>query len=73
MILFTRNLSWLNIKLLKAVVNKFGNVDDKKKLKEYKDLIPYLHQSIFEIMSMPSCHAENLAIQRCSYCYLVLQ
>ena len=58
--LFTRNLSWLNIKLLTAVVNEFGSFNDKRKLTTYKmvDLIPYLRQSIFEIPSMSSCHAE---------------
>ena len=58
--LFTRNLSWLNIKLLTAVVNEFGNFNDKRKLTTYKmvDLIPYLHRSIFEIPSVSSCHTE---------------
>ena len=58
--LFACDLSWLNIKLLTAVVNKFGNVDDKRKLTAYKmvDLIPYLRRSIFEMPSVSSCRAE---------------
>ena len=45
--------SWFNIQLFKDVVNRFGNDDDQRKMKEYErdELVPYLQRSIFEIPS----------------------
>ena len=59
-ILFTRKLSWLNVKLLTVIVNKFGSDEVKRRMKAYKadKLIPYLRQSIFEIPSISSHHAK---------------
>ena len=50
----TRHISWFNNHLLKVIVQRFGNDDDKRNLARYEKqvLIPYLQKSIFEI---PSC------------------
>ena len=44
--------SWLNIQLLKAIVEEFGNEEDQKEMKAYEEeLAHYLQRSIYEIPS----------------------
>ena len=51
--------SWFNIKVLKILVNRFGNDDNKESLLHYEqDLLTYLQQSLFNIPaeSFQSCN-----------------
>ena len=48
--IIAKTSSWFNIKVLRSLVNRFGNDDDRESLSHYEQyLLAYLQQSLFNI------------------------